>query len=138
MSLRQGRDYTPIERKYINKIRRSRDAKDTSLLDPPRYMHDEIILDSMGNFQLRLSVIAKKLGTTQKTLEREFTAKYRISMHRYQVEVRLEAARRMLAELPSLPLAEVASVLGYDRVQNFNRFFKRETGRLPRALGASQ
>ena len=107
------------------------------LENPARLMH-HLILDSHGNAQLRLAIVAKELGAEMRTLQRTFASEYQTSMARCQVEVRLVYSQWLLSIFPPTKITAVAAILGYDRVQDFNRFFKKHMRESPAEWGRKE
>ena len=127
--------WSPIEKDVIAEIRALRalpgaDSSAVLLKSPSRIVH-HFILASHGNVQLRIATIAKELGIEMRTLERAFTGEYRLTMAQYQVEVRLAFSRWMLSIFPPTKVSAVAALLGYNLVQDFNRFFKQHMHEAP-------
>ena len=127
--------WSPIEKDVIAEIRALRalpgaDSSAVLLKSPARVVH-HFILASHGNVQLRMATIAKELGVEMRTLERAFTGEYRLTMAQYQVEVRLAFSRWMLSIFPPTKVSAVAALLGYNLVQDFNRFFKQHMHEAP-------
>jgi AraC-like DNA-binding protein len=121
-----------IEREAIEKIRRRRDARRDgsahSELEERAEMIYDILRGYQGNVKLRLEVISKALGSSMRTLEREFVAKYSETMNTLHEKIRLEHAERLLTSNPDIKLMSIAAELGYDRESEFNRFFRRKKG----------
>ena len=64
-----------------------------------------------------------------------FSREVHVPFHRYLTMCRIIRARNMLAET-TLPVAEIACAAGFGSISQFNRAFKAETGRSPRACRA--
>lgn len=127
---------SPIEKEVAEEIRALRTSPTRSdlqiaLLENPEQLSHHFILASHGNTQLRFSALAREIGIEMRTLERAFFAKYQKTMTEFQVEVRLAFAQHLLAIFPPTKISAVAAVLGYRRVQDFNRFFKKHTHESP-------
>jgi AraC-like DNA-binding protein len=129
---------TTMEQHAIERIRRMR-ALRASLMEGRGYtrleeraelMHD-ILRGLHGHAKLRLEVISRALGSSMKTLERKFRARYGESMTGFHRRTRLEIAERMIILDPDVKLMSIASSLGYDRESEFNRFYKRQRGITP-------
>ncbi len=134
--------WSPIEKDIIAEIRALRalpgtDSSAVLLKIPARVVH-HFILASHGNVQLRMATIAKELGVEMRTLERTFTSEYKLTMAQYQVEVRLGFSRWMLSIFPPTKVGVVATTLGYNRVQDFNRFFKNHLHVSPSEWGRKE
>lgn len=124
-----------MEQHAIERIRRLRapfiaGSEYTKLEERAEMMHD-ILRGYHGNVKLRLEVISEALGSTMRTLEREFTARYSETMNSFHEKTRLEFAERKIILDPDVKLMSVASELGYDRESEFNRFYKRKRGITP-------
>jgi AraC-like DNA-binding protein len=126
---------SPIEKEVIDEIQALRalpakNATRTLLEEPARIVHHFILL-SHGNVRLRIRTIARELGVAMRTLERAFAGEYDKTMAEFQTEVRLAFSRYMLSIFPPTKIAALAALLGYDRVQDFNRFFKKHMHESP-------
>jgi AraC-like DNA-binding protein len=121
---------TAIERGVIAEIRAMRSSSDNgmilSLLRNPALLVHHFILASHGNVGLRLSMIAGEVGVEMRTLERAFFGEFKITMTQFQVNTRLEFAKWLLGIVPPTKISVIAATLGYERVQDFNRFFKKQ------------
>ena len=124
-----------IEIEGIREVRAMRaspgDGLNASLLESPARTAHHFILESHGNVQLRLATIARELGVEMRTIERTFFDEYRITMVEFQVEARLAYSKRLLGIFPYSKISTVASLLGYNLVQDFNRFFKKHMHESP-------
>ena len=121
-----------MEREAIERIRQLRDVHrevsvHSELEERAEVIHD-ILRGYHGNIKLRLEVISRALGSTMRTLEREFAAKYSETMNSFHERIRLEYAERLLTFNPDIKLMSIAAELGYDRESEFNRFFRRKKG----------
>jgi AraC-like DNA-binding protein len=125
-----------IEIEVIREIRAMRespgDGLNTSLLGSPARAAHHFILDSQGNVQLRLQTIAREFGAEMRTIERAFFEEYRMTMIACQVETRLAHSKRLLSIFPPTKISTVAALLGYNAVQDFNRFFKKHMHQSPK------
>lgn len=73
-----------------------------------------------------LSVVC---GISASHLNRRFAACYGLPPHRYQLQCRLDAAKRLL--LGGLPISCVAHELGFSDQSHFTRWFRRCVGATP-------
>jgi transcriptional regulator GlxA family with amidase domain len=125
-----------IEIEVIREIRAMRespgDGLNTSLLGSPERAAHHFILDSHGNVQLRLATIAREFGAEMRTIERAFFEEYRMTMIACQIETRLAHSKRLLSIFPPAKISAVAALLGYNAVQDFNRFFKKHMHQSPK------
>ena len=94
-----------------------------------RTLHD----DYHGTKRLRLDVICPALGSTERTLQREFKRQYGVSMNEFQDRARLGRAIWYMNTSPDVKMSALASELGYDRLSEFSRFFRNRTGLSPTA-----
>ena len=135
MKNRQNETLSNIERDIIAEIRALRSSAVVAL--PPDILHSpaqlvhHFIRASHGNVRLRIRPIARELGIEMRTLQRLFANRYGKTMAKYQLNVRLEFSRWILTITPPTKISAIAALLGYQRVQDFNRFFRRHTGQSP-------
>ena len=131
-----------IEKDVIQEIQalraQPREGLNASLLENPARAAHHFILDSHGNVQLRLAIIAQELGVEMRTLERSFLAEYKTTMAEFQIETRLADSRRLLSIFAPTKISAVAGVLGYRVVQDFNRFFKKHMQQSPSEWGRKE
>jgi len=135
MSRRPAGTLSAIENEAIQEIRALRaspgEGIHASLLETPARMARHFILGSHGNVQLRLATIAQELGVEMRTLERIFFDEYGQTMAEFQLETRLAFSKSLLCIFPPTKISAVAAILGYNVVQDFNRFFKKQTHKSP-------
>jgi AraC-like DNA-binding protein len=126
---------SPVESEVVAEIKALRASPEgefgAALLRTPAGFAYHFIHASHGNVQLRLVTIARALGTEMRTLERTFAAEYNQTMAQCQVDVRLAFARTLLGIFPPTKISAIAAILGYDRAQDFNRFFKKHMRQSP-------
>jgi AraC-like DNA-binding protein len=126
---------TAIEIEVIREIRALRaspgEGIHASILESPARTAHHFILDSHGNVQLRLATIARELGVEMRTLERIFFEEFHQTMVECQVLTRLAFSRSLLSIFPPTKIGAVAALLGYNAVQDFNRFFKKHMNESP-------
>jgi len=124
-----------IENEVVQEIRALRaspgEGIHRSLLESPAHTAHHFILYSHGNVQLRLATIARELGVEMRTLERIFFDEYHQTMVECQVETRLAFSKSLLSIFPPTKISAVAAILGYNVVQDFNRFFKKHMHESP-------
>jgi transcriptional regulator GlxA family with amidase domain len=135
MTRRPAGTLSAIENEVIQEIHALRvspgEGIHASLLESPARMARHFILDSHGNVQLRLATLARGLGVEMRTLERMFFDEYQQTMVECQVETRLAFSKSLLSIFPHTKISAVAAQLGYNVVQDFNRFFKKHTHETP-------
>lgn len=124
-----------IEKEVVAEIRALRAPSGGSplsaLLEDPARLAHHFVLASHGNMQLRFSILAGELGVEMRTLERTFVAEYQMTMMEFQVEVRLAFSQHLLSIFPPTKISAIAAILGYELVQDFNRFFKKHMHQSP-------
>lgn len=135
MSRRPTETLSPVENDVIQEIRALRASPGqgihSSLLESPARMARHFILASHGNVQLRFVTLARELGVEMRTLERLFFDDYNQTMAECQLETRLAFSKSLLSIFPRTKISAVAAVLGYNVVQDFNRFFKKHMRESP-------
>ena len=89
----------------------------------------ELMRDRIAD-DLRLEEIAQAVGLSRFHFARAFKDSTGLPPHRYQTGLRIEHAR-LLLETTDLPVADVATRVGYAAPQAFAQVFRRETGCTP-------
>lgn len=92
---------------------------------------DQIEADPAG--ELSLGALAKTAGVSAGHLARAFRARFGLSVGAYVRERRLQRAATLVAGA-ALPLAEVASAVGFYDQAHFSRAFKARFGAAPAAF----
>jgi AraC-like DNA-binding protein len=113
MEWQDGRDISSLERRNV---REARERLLADLRDPPD-----------------LSGLAAAVGMTPRRLNRSFRALYGTTVFDYLRDARLDAARQALEDGSTLPLKQLAWVLGYSQASNFVTAFRRRFGVSPGA-----
>jgi transcriptional regulator GlxA family with amidase domain len=135
MSRRPAGTLSAIENEVIQEIRALRasvgEGIHRSLLENPARTAHHFILDSHGNVQLRLATVARELGVEMRTLERMFFDEYHQTMVECQIKTRLAFSKSLLSIFPVTKISAVSAILGYNVVQDFNRFFKKHLHESP-------
>jgi AraC-like DNA-binding protein len=140
MSPKLPKALTDLERDAIEIIERLRGAHGGGLLAGDigaraEFLHD-LLAEKNGNAKLRLSVLYRELGCTERSMEREFVARYHVTAHAFQENLRIAYAKRTIEMDPNVKITALASELGYSRESEFQRFFYRKEGVSPRAFRA--
>ncbi len=78
-----------------------------------------------------VAMIAKRLGTTERTLNRQFRRAVGMTPVAYRQSQRIAMARRLL-ESDRMPLEEIVERCGYVDVASFRKLFTREVGMSPK------
>lgn len=94
----------------------------------PRVAQAIRLMEASLDRPLSSSVIARRVGVSVRTLETLFTRTLGVGPGSYGVQLRLQAARRMVTDT-DLPLAEVALRTGFASPSSFAHSFRRHTGR---------
>ena len=74
---------------------------------------------------------AARLETDTRTLHRYFQQRMGVDFRTWRTRLRLEDAKRLLAENPALPPATAARLTGFSNRSNFSRQFLAYTGLTP-------
>jgi AraC-like DNA-binding protein len=80
--------------------------------------------------RLRLADIARELGLSPFSTLRQFRAACGTTPYTYLLELRLERAKALLAGMRT-PIGAVGSMVGFNDLSHFSRFFKSATGYSP-------
>jgi AraC-like DNA-binding protein/quercetin dioxygenase-like cupin family protein len=91
----------------------------------------EFMHDNFGR-ELALEEIASAAYLSEYHFARLFKQITRVTPHVYLANLRLERARKLLAET-ALPISEIAAMVGYQSQSHFSKMFKSVTGITPRA-----
>ena len=86
-------------------------------------------IDAYYRRNISLTELSGAVGTSPFHLLRTFRAEVGLTPHAYQIQVRIEAAKRLLRSRTAI--AEVASRTGFTDQSHFTRRFKRLTGVTP-------
>jgi AraC-like DNA-binding protein len=78
-----------------------------------------------------VDTLARKVGTSARTLSRLFAAEIQLSFKSWCQRARIAAAIERLAVDPKLPLKQVAAELGYANLSAFSHAFRQVTGKTP-------
>jgi AraC family transcriptional regulator len=91
----------------------------------------EFMHDNFGR-ELALEDIASAAYLSEYHFARLFKQITRVTPHAYLANLRLERARKLLAET-ALPISEIAAMVGYQSQSHFSKMFKSVAGITPRA-----
>jgi len=81
--------------------------------------------------ELSLPWLAQQLNTNRTYMTNVVNKRYGIGFSRFISRLRVEDAKRLLLEKPTLSNRQLASELGFKDVCNFYRMFRMETGMTP-------
>jgi AraC family transcriptional regulator len=90
----------------------------------------EFMHDNFGR-EVALEEIASAAYLSEYHFARLFKQIAGVTPHVYLANIRLERARKLLAE-SALPISEIASMVGYQSQSHFTKMFKSVTGVTPR------
>jgi LacI family transcriptional regulator len=111
--------------------RRSTDfvaVADSQLAKALRCIRD---LAHLGN--LGVTEVARAVGLSRRALERRFRGELGASIHQHIRKVRTDQIARLLVET-NLPVAHIATSLGFTDVRHFARYFRTGKGQSPLAF----
>jgi AraC-like DNA-binding protein len=91
---------------------------------------ENVVARLLPHGHAQASVVARKLGVSQRTLARRLASE-KLTFARVVQRLKLDLARRHLAD-EALSISEIAWLLGYRDVSAFTHAFKRWTGKSPR------
>jgi len=98
----------------------------TSPAADPIEQLEQVIESTLGESEMGVQLIATKIGTNARTLQRRL-AGHGVSFSRLLQAVRFRISQRLLRD-SKMPLTEIATRLGYTDLSNFMRAFKRWAG----------
>lgn len=87
-------------------------------------------LDTYFDRDIALGELAALCGLSDDHFARAFRVSFGMPPYRFQLRLRLERAKVLLAD-PDMPVAMVAALVGFARAQGLTRLFLRETGVTP-------
>lgn len=87
-------------------------------------------METMPESKLTLTSLAALIGLSPFHFARAFKASTGMPPHRFQIELRIERAKKML-ESTDISIADVSAALGYDDPGYFARLFYKEVGFTP-------
>lgn len=82
---------------------------------------------------LTVEALAERAGMTPRTFARRFTDATGASPGRFVTQARVDEARRLLLDVPDLPLAMVAARVGLETAEGLRQLFQRALGISPEA-----
>jgi LacI family transcriptional regulator len=93
-----------------------------------------------SNFQIQINVadVARTLGVSRRWLSHLFHEQFGKTPHDYIADIRVKWAKDLLAQLPWLPLKDVARQCGFASTERLNKVFTRLTGNSPRSFRESK
>jgi len=95
-----------------------------------RVRQAQAIILRQANRPIDFEALAREVGMSYTTFRRTFTEETHQSPVQFQLAIRLNHARHLLATT-DLPVAAIAEETGFDSVFYFSRFFRQKTGKTP-------
>ncbi len=93
----------------------------------------EYINTHYNNPDLTLSKVAEVTGVQERVISRFIADQFECNFKTYINKIRIEEAQRLLTN-PKLNISEVAYTVGFNSPNNFNKVFKKLTGKTPSSL----
>lgn len=90
------------------------------------------------NCDIRMSEVARQLGTNRNYLSRHINEKYGVNFSEYINRMRIEFSKEFMLKNPNLLLDNIAIECGFNTAQSFGRRFKAIEGVSPRSWLASK
>ncbi|MEM8782512.1 MAG: AraC family transcriptional regulator [Planctomycetota bacterium] len=110
---------------------KSSPSPSTAPLGPTRSVADAVAyIDTHLHRPLRVADLARRVGLSHNHLTRQFRAHFDQTVAGFIRRRRIDRAKHLLLETDR-PVAAVASEVGLPDLQQFNKTFRRETGRAP-------
>jgi AraC-like DNA-binding protein len=91
----------------------------------------DMMHSNLREAELNFEKIAMNHGICLDTLRKRFKKETRVSLHQYFIELKINAAKTMLANL-SYNVSDIAIFLGFEDPYYFSRLFKSKTGLSPK------
>lgn len=82
--------------------------------------------------------VAMQLKTNRTTLSLYLNSELKQNFYEWISSIRIEEAKKLLIEQPTLPIVEIANYVGIDDRSNFDKLFKRNVGLSPAAYRIQQ
>jgi len=93
--------------------------------------------ENYDNPNLNISFLAAHFGISARSLSEDFKKKNGISPSEYLIQIRLDKAKKLLAETET-SVREIGIIVGYDDVSGFIRRFRTYSGMTPNSYRAQQ
>lgn len=119
---------------FINSAKPTGAINESNLLIHEKMIAVERILDEHLDKNLpSIGSIARQMALSESTLKRNFKLLYGTSIYEYYLRKKMQKARQLFTE-KSIPVKEVAYMLGYEKVSNFIQMFKKHHNLSPGRL----
>jgi AraC-like DNA-binding protein len=90
----------------------------------------DFISENFYNSELSLLMISEKTGVSQRNIGESILTQFNCNIKTYINQIRINEAQRLLKET-ELNVSEIAYKTGFSSPSNFNRVFKKMTGKTP-------
>ena len=104
---------------------RRQEARRTEVEQQPLVQAIHGMIEANGTHMYSVRELADQFGVTPNYLSYLFKKKTGTTFSAYQCEIKMEQARRLLADQPQMRVYEIASMLGYADEKYFSRVFGR-------------
>lgn len=115
-----------IQKLYLFNQKKASETKTLSTADRLK-----MIIDTMWDFRQSLEDISSQVYCSRNHAIRVFKEKFGISPYKYISDIRLKNAKRMLKS-STLPIGEIATLLGFCDSRYFSNWFKKKTDFTPK------
>jgi AraC-like DNA-binding protein len=95
------------------------------------YLLARVLVARHYRHELTLAVLAKALASSPRQLQRAYAEFGEITFREDLLERRMAAAAELLIEQRSIPVADVARLVGYRQAPHFAQAFRRRYGLSP-------
>jgi AraC-like DNA-binding protein len=112
-------------------------ARDRDRAEPVEIWKARKFIEGHSAEELSLSKVAKAASISRNHLSERFKQVIGINFVEYVARTRFEKARELLAN-GDLRISEIAFAVGFQSLSQFNRVFKRLSGKSPSAYRAAQ
>lgn len=129
---------SPELARWLGDVAGLRQTGSNELVDDPLVANAQLWLENRFARDISIAELAAAMSVTQQTLLRHFRRRLQMTPQAYLRKVRVEAAQRLLSRT-NRPVAQIASLVGYNDVQSFRKAFQRISGTSPgryRSLGS--
>jgi AraC-like DNA-binding protein len=101
------------------------------------YLLTRVVIKRHYRHELTLAAVAKGLGSSPRELQRAYAQFGEMSFREELCSTRMAVAAELLIEQRSIPVADVARLVGYRHAPHFAHAFRRRYGVSPAAFRAA-
>jgi AraC-like DNA-binding protein len=101
------------------------------------YLLTRVVIKRHYRHELTLAVVAQGLGSSPRELQRAYAQFGEMTFREELCAKRMAVAAELLAEQPSIAVADVARLVGYRHAPHFAHAFRRRYGVSPAAFRAA-